>query len=143
MDLLTVDTLSDAQFIQEFEAARLSRTTWTHRAHIRMAWYYLTRLGSWQTVLPLVRAGINRLNDANGVINGYHETVTVAFLRIIAHRIASGSTMLDWEAFAAAHPDLFNQDAPILLRYYQRETLFSALARQQFVEPDLAALPPA
>jgi hypothetical protein len=45
------------------------------------------------------------------------------------------------DAFIEANPALL--DTRIMLTHYSRERLFSDAARREFVEPDLAPIPPA
>ena len=42
----------------------------------------------------------------------------------------------DFEAFAAANPDLLGPSRAFLLAYYSPETLDGEIARRQFVPPD-------
>jgi hypothetical protein len=88
---------------------------------------------------------LRRFTADHGKHGLYHETVTAAFLALIHQRMAedlgaqgqeialAGARALDWERFAAAHPDLFASD--LLARYYSKETLRSDLARHCFVLP--------
>lgn len=127
-------------FIQRFESALIPRSGWTHAAHIKMAYLYLKQYGDWQTALPIVRRGIQKLNQANKVYDGYHETITVSFLRIMADRLKHPKNA-DWTYFEQNNSDLFDYRLPIFLRYYAKETIFSAEARERFVTSDLIALP--
>ena len=92
-------------FLAEFEAAAIPSERWSHRAHIRMAFLYL-RDHSFPDALARIRAGILALNQANGVQDtpesGYHETVTVAWARIIASTILAHGPTEDFDSFAEA-----------------------------------------
>jgi hypothetical protein len=66
----------------------------------------------------------------------YHETITWAFLLIIAERQARCGAVT-WDDFAAANADLLVWKPSILERYYSTEVLRSDLARNVFVFPDL------
>ncbi len=137
--------MTDDEFLAAFEACALARTEWTHAAHVRMAWLYATRAAD---PLPLARAGIRKLNasfarpegappDPRG-LDGYHETITTAFVRVIAARVRAGES---FAAFAARNPDLFDRTFPALLAHYSPARLYSAEAKAAFVEPDRAELP--
>lgn len=133
---------TNQQFLLAFKQGLILKEEWTHEAHIRMGWLYLNQHGSWQVALPLVRCGIQHLNQAYGNLTGYHETLTVAFLRIINARIVRHVPMItepDWDRFKSENPDLF--DRRLMLRYYQPETLLSGQARQEFVPPDCQCFP--
>lgn len=131
--------MTDDEFLAAFEAAAFSRPEWTHEAHVRMAWLYLTRFPTAQA-LELVRTGIQKLNARVGSPDGYHETITAAFVRVIAARLEPGE---GYAAFRGRNPELFDRALAALLRHYTRERLHSPEARRAFVEPDGAALPPA
>ena len=66
----------------------------------------------------------------------YHETITWAFLLLIAERLAANPCQ-HWEPFAAANQDLLVWKPSILERYYSKELLASDLARRTFLMPDL------
>ena len=70
---------------------------------------------------------------------GYHETLTLAWARLIAARMGSCGEGEDFAAFIRRHPDLLTSAA--ILRYYSRERIFSLRARREFVLPDLEPLP--
>jgi hypothetical protein len=129
--------VSDDEFLSAFEAAAFTRPEWTHEAHVRMAWLYLTRFPAPQA-LDLVRTGIQKLNAKIGSPDGYHETITVAFVRVIGSRLVPGER---WPAFRARNPDLLDRTLSALLRHYTKDRLHSPEARRAFVEPDLVELP--
>jgi GNAT superfamily N-acetyltransferase len=128
----------ELMFLRDFEACTLLETQWTHPAHVRMAWLYLTQSDS-SSALAKIRAGIMRFNEK--VLDRrqeYHETVTVAFARIISDRIIPGEA---WAQFERRIDDLLNRTSPILETYYSKDLLGSVRARQTFVEADLCGLP--
>ena len=148
--------MTDDEFLRAFEGCTLDRKEWTHEAHVRMAWLCLTRVESDEDVFERVRSGIKKLNaefvyrqqiscarapekapDPRG-LDGYHETVTVAFVTVIASRIRPGE---GFTAFRDRNPDLFDRSFPALLRHYSPGRLFSSPAKAEFIEPDLEPLP--
>jgi hypothetical protein len=147
--------MTDDEFLSRFESGTLERFQWTHEAHIRMAWLYLSRF-PFSVALQRVRNGIWRLNSVFNQMkppeprrswlpcltrskpkSGYHETVTVAYVRLIASRRLEEE---DFPAFRERNPDLFDSKNPVLHRMYSRERLESQEARRAFVEPDLQRL---
>jgi hypothetical protein len=131
--------MTDDEFLAAFEAAAIPRPDWTHEAHVRMAWLYLTRLPHAEA-LERVRSGIRKLNGAIGSPDGYHETITVAYVRVIASRLRDGEA---FPAFRDRNPDLLDRTLSALLRHYSAERLRSAEARRAFVAPDCGPLPDA
>jgi hypothetical protein len=150
--------MTDDEFLAAIEECTIARKEWTHEAHVRMAWLYLTRILSDADVFDRVRSGIKKLNltfvrrqqmscmrqpvktpDPRG-LDGYHETITVAFVTVIASRIVPGE---DFATFRDRNPDLFDRTFPALLKHYSPERLFSSPAKMEFIEPDREPLPEA
>lgn len=127
--------MTDAEFLAAFEACTISRADWTHEAHVRMAWLYLTTR-PFPDALHQIRTGIQRYNNSLGG-TGYHDTITVAFARLIASRLGGDS----YAAFRAANPDLMDRTLAALRPYYSEARLRSDEAKAAFVEPDLRPLP--
>jgi hypothetical protein len=130
----------DENFLQMFEQCSLDGKCWTHTAHVRMAWLQMQRASSFDEALARIRTGIVSFNaSVNGV--GYHETITVAFARLIYDRRQSDSESKTWLDFLSRHGDLVSKENPILHAYYSPEILSSDEARAKFVEPDRKPLP--
>lgn len=128
----------ELNYLRSFETCTLPKSEWTHRAHIRMAWLYLTQFGGAEA-LDRIRTGILRFNtEVLDRRQEYHDTVTVAFTRLISDRMIPGET---WTLFSRRIDDIVDRESPILETYYSRELLGSARARERFVDPDLCELP--
>ncbi len=125
-------------------ARTLPKPEWTHAGHLMAALY-------WHRHHPhLVQAGkigdvIRAYNEATGVINddkgGYHETITLAYLRMTAwfldqfpcdHPLSDVAQALLASDFAA-------REWP--LEHWQKASLFSPFARANWMEPDIKPLP--
>jgi hypothetical protein len=131
--------MTDEEFLAAFEWCTLPRAEWTHAAHVRLAWLYLGRL-PFDQALGQVRDGIRRYNAAHGS-DGYHETITVAFVVLIRSRMADEGAGEGFAGFQARNPDLLDRGLLLLGRHYDPATLSSAVARQRFVVPDRESLP--
>lgn len=135
--------LGDDEFIAAFESCRVESGCWTHRAHVRMAWNYL-RTCSFDQALGRIRDGLNRLNAKHGVPDaldrGYHETMTRAWLHIVAATMTKHGPADSSIAFCNAQPHLLIRT--LLRLYYTQDRIMSAEAKARFVEPDIAPLPP-
>jgi hypothetical protein len=140
-DTLEMTSLDDAALWSAFWSATLPAPAWTHRSHVRVAFLHLDQWTLDEAHLRM-RVGIIRLNASHGLeetpSRGYHETITRAWLALVAHARAA-DTYADSNALLAAHPDLL--DRGLALRFYSRSRLMSLRARATFVEPDLAPLP--
>jgi hypothetical protein len=125
-----------------FERCQLGGPAWNHRAHLVVALWYLLHHGPDEAG-ERVRAGIQRLNAANGVpqtpARGYHETITRFYLWAVARHLRDappGSSVTDLaNTLVATWGD---KNRP--LEYYSRDRLFSWKARTGWVEPDLKEL---
>jgi ribosomal protein S18 acetylase RimI-like enzyme len=134
--------MDDVTLIREFEARTLPFSEWRHATHIRVAWSYVTRY-PFDEALARVRRGIAAYNAANKVneteLYGYHETITEAWLRVVADHVARYGACANSEAFLIEQPHLA---AKSLLRvFYSRERVVTPEAKRGFVSPDRAPLP--
>lgn len=132
----------DVQLLRDFERRAIPEDEWTHRAHLRVAFSYLCRFDA-PTALRCLRRGIDALNRSHGKPNAYHETITVAWVRILAERMGNRTPWMHSHRFLDVHADLVGPDSlgPLLV-HYTRERLLGPEARAAFVEPDRAPLPP-
>lgn len=126
---------SDAELIEDFVSAALPADQFHHAQHVRVAWLFVRDHGMPAALVEFTTA-IKRFAEAKGAHGLYHETITWAFLLIIAERLARKPAGT-WDAFAADNADLLSWKPSILDRYYSKELLASALARATFVMPDL------
>lgn len=99
----------DDVFLQQFETRTLPFAQWTHRAHLKIAYLYLTRL-DFDAAAQKVCNGIRAYNAANNVpespTRGYHQTTTMAWLHIIAAMLAEYGPAATAEEFIDAQPQL-------------------------------------
>lgn len=125
-------------------ACRLSRSEWTHEAHLAATTYLLLKRPDVEldSELPGI---IRRFNESVGGVNsdreGYHETITRVFLhgvRIFLSKADTGEPLHQLVNGLLLAPT-GRRDWP--LRFYSPDRLFSVEARRHFVEPDLEALP--
>jgi hypothetical protein len=120
--------------MERFVDASLPASEFHHEQHVQVAWLFVREHGM-PAALGAFTQAIKRFADAKGATGLYHETITWAFLLLIAERQARCGAAT-WDAFAAANPDLLVWKPSILERYYSRKTLSSDLARKVFVFPD-------
>lgn len=136
--------MDDDAFLARFETCAIPLSEWNHRAHLRIAYAYLRRHGL-DGAVKRMRAGIPRFNASKGIGDaldmGYHDTLTVAWLKILDAMIAVHGPEEDATAFLDKHTHLHSK---VLLRlYYSRDRILTWDAKRRFVEPDLAPLPSA
>jgi adenylate kinase family enzyme len=123
-----------------FEACEIPAKEWTHAAHMVVGLWHVHRYGADDALIRL-RSGIRRLNESHGGVNsatnGYHETITAAYVQLLAQYLASGSMdmSLDMKAIGLLGSPLASRD--VLFTFYSRERLMSTAARAGWLEPDL------
>ena len=121
------------EMVALFEACQLPYPRWTHRAHLGVALCYL-RQYSFEVALERVRYHIPLYNRTCGDPDGYHETITILFLKRLKqylHEVAEPATL---GASIEVLVSVCNMQWP--LHYYSPERLWSAEAKLTWVEPD-------
>lgn len=134
--------IDDETFLREFETQRWLLEKWHHRDHIKLAYLYLRRFG-FEEAVGKIRTGIKAHNATHGVpespTSGYHETVTIAWLRLVDLVLCEYGPANSADEFFEQHQELSQKKT--LRLFYSRERFMSAEAKVRFVEPDLAPLP--
>lgn len=131
--------MTDEQLMRDFEAGRVPEGGFHHPQHVRVAWNYL-RAHALPEALGRFCQGLKQFAEAQAASGLYHETITVAYLLLINERL-SLSRDLDWDGFAAAHPELLSWKPSLLDCLYRPDTLASERARRVFVMPDCVTPP--
>ena len=121
--------------LARFVRGETDPATFTHREHVRMAFELLRRCDFPEAALHYSRA-LQALTARAGVPGKFHQTMTVAFLSLIAERLFEHGTQT-FETFTRDHPDLL--DRSVLERLYDPERLASAAARTTFLLPTMPA----
>lgn len=119
--------------IARFRLGCIAPDTFTHGEHLRMAFVMLHRYEFLEAALYYSRA-LRRMCARAGHPEKFNQTLTIAFLSLIAERIAA-DPCAEFEAFVAGNPDLMN--AGMLARHYSAQRLSGAIARRTFLLPDL------
>jgi hypothetical protein len=130
--------LTDLEFARRFEACELPNDGFHHRDHIRLAWIYVQRYGEMEA-RGRIAGAIRKFAARHGHTDKYHETMTVAWLRLVASgmaRVPPDATFID---LTIAVPELL--DKRTIEKFYSSAVLASGEARQFWVEPDLQPLP--
>ncbi len=129
------DHLDDAALLAAFEALAIRPDDFHHREHVRVAFALLVREGDLAAAAVAFRRLLRRFADAHGAAAKYHETITWAYLAIIAERMQARAYASSRELLAA-NPDLLDHRGGALARHYDvGELLASPLARAAFVLP--------
>lgn len=127
-------------FILAFHSGTFPRENWHHSEHLILALWYLLHYPETK-ILELIRQQIIFYNQTVGIPNtensGYHETLTIFWLKIISDYLKTISPQTDFLIILEnlLNSDLNNPD--LSLQYYTSDRLFSVTARQTFLAPNL------
>lgn len=134
--------MTDRELLHQFEACTFPAEKWDHRAHLTAAYQYL-RDHFPDDAIDHMRRGIKKYNKAMNVPDsldrGYHETMTVAWMKILHAMMQSLGAEDSAGAFLEKQSFLLNKR--LLLLFYSRDLIMSERAKREWVEPDLAPLP--
>jgi uncharacterized glyoxalase superfamily protein PhnB len=125
--------LSDAEFLEQFDAGTLDLRTFDHEAHFRAAWLCL-RGAPFKDALARLRRGLKRLAISAGQPQRYHETITVAYARLIYRQMRLLNDP-PWDEFKARSAELLAPDMAALRALYGEGALDAPDARKTFVPP--------
>jgi hypothetical protein len=125
--------------LEQFVRGEVDPRVFPHGEHVRMGFEMLRRHDFAAAAFHYSQA-LRAMTERIGKPQAFHQTVTIAFLALIAERMQAGgqsaSQQLEFAAFAAANPDLMSKS--ILERWYSPQRLGSEAARATFLLPDRA-----
>lgn len=125
------------ELVRAFETCEIHPAEFRHYQHLAVALWYVKRL-PYEGASQKMREGIKRLATAYGKM-GYHETITLFWLSMVRGFVlksSSGSTLFELANRVAE--EFGNKN--LIADYYSEETLKSARAKDEWVEPDLKVL---
>ena len=121
----------DCPELVKFVHGETDAAAFPHREHVRMAFEMLRRHDFAESVWLFSRA-LRAMTAKAGKPQAFNQTVTVAFLALVAERLAAAPAS-GFTAFEGRHPDIF--DKTILRRWYSPERLADEITRRVFVLP--------
>lgn len=131
--------MTDDDFVSAFSACRLAPEHFDHRGHLRIAWLLLRR-HPLERAIEEICGGIDRIARHFGAPDKFNRTLSEALVRLIAHAAARAPAGT-FDEFLAANPVFVTDVRGVLAQYYSADLLHSANAKQNFLRPDLQALP--
>lgn len=127
--------LNDAEFLASFHSCVLPPACFRHADHLRLAWLHIQQ-HSLEVAIDNVCQGIQAYAAHLGKPELYHETMTVAWVRLIAsHDEAT------FDEFLRLNQHRLNVD--LLHRFWSPERLSRSQARAAWLAPDRMPLPSA
>ena len=130
---------ADIEFRGQMESCAFPASEFNHRAHLRLAYIYLTQ-NSTDGSAELMRDAINRFLVHNGVDpSKFHETLTKAWILAVHHLMDRTGNSTSAGEFIGSNSEML--DTKIMMTHYSAEVLFSDEARTAFVQPNLDPIP--
>ena len=104
-----MDQIDDALLVSRFEALAVDPRQFRHREHLRLAFAMLAT-ADFGSASVRYRRALRRFADAAGAAGKYQETLTRAWLALVAERMATTPYASSFDLLAA-HPDLLDTRA--------------------------------
>ena len=123
--------------VRSFETCEIHPAEFKHYQHLAVALWYVANL-SYEDAGNKMRAGIQRLAAAYGK-TGYHETITVFWLRMVREFFMDTRRGESITTLANLLVQKF-ADKNLIRNYYSEGLLASSKAKAEWVEPDLKPL---
>lgn len=124
--------------VSAFEACSFHPAEFRHYQHLTVALWYVWHLPLDEATAKMTE-GIRRLAETYGKM-GYHETITLFWLRIVANFVAESRGKVSLTATANSLIDSCN-DKNLIGEFYSAQLLATDKAKAEWLEPDLKALP--
>ena len=123
--------------VSSFETCSFHPSEFRHYQHLTVALWYMWH-HSLAEATARMTSGIRKLAETYGK-TGYHETITLFWLRVVAN-FAAEHRHEPIPAAANALIDSYD-DKDFIRQYYSAELLASSEAKAEWIEPDLKPLP--
>lgn len=129
----------DLLFRRAFETGEVAPAQFDHRAHLRLAYVYLSELDD-DTAFRAMRDALRAFLERHGIdVAKYHETLTRAWILAVRHFMAKSPGTESADELITRHPEML--DSKIMKTHYSTDLLYSPEARADFVDPDLDPIP--
>ena len=125
---------NESALLSAFLNDQIDSRDFRHADHVRVGFELLDR-HTFPDALAAYSVALRGIAARAGNPGAYHETITVAFLSLIAeHRLAGHHT--EFDDFVRDNPELM--DKSLIGHWYPPERLMSDIARRTFVMPEAA-----
>src|SRR5688572_10515794 len=117
----------DQDFRTEFEACSFPPAQFSHRAHIRLAYVYLTQHDTDAAHQPMQDDLMTFLQFHGADVSKDHETMTRAWVLAVRHFMEISPDFESSEVVIQSNPRML--DSKIMMTHYSASVLFSDEAR--------------
>ncbi len=127
--------LSDTAFEKQFQEGTFDPALFTHEAHLRLAWLYISKYGVAATI-PKICAEIRYFAAQNGAPDKFNQTLTEAAVKAVYHFMLKSKTE-SFQEFVAEFPRLKYRFKDLMAAHYSFDIYNNPVAKQRFLAPDL------
>ncbi|MEO9572346.1 MAG: hypothetical protein ABJH82_00200 [Polaribacter sp.] len=127
--------ISDEEFEEQFTSNKFRPLWFTHEAHLRLAWIYVTKYGK-QIAFEKYSKQLQDFANKYNVDGKYNTTVTFASIQIMNAYIQK-SDAYDFQDFINEFSELKTNFKEIISNYYSTDVFTSIEAKQNILQPDL------
>ncbi len=127
--------LSDDAFCKQIERCTLDAGTFTHEAHVRLAWIQINTFGLEHAKENIQTQLLNFVEHA-GAKEKYHSTLTVAAVEVV-NRFIRQSNSTTFEEFIEEFPELIYNFRDLINRHYSFDIFTSKKAKLTYVKADV------
>ena len=127
--------MTDSSLLRKFEIGKIPAAEFGHKEHVQAAWEMLQTYPFLEAV-SRYSTRIESMARAMGAHDKFNVTITVAFMSLIAEKMAA-CPKTGFDRFYASHPELRRNP---LKDWYSDQRLGSDLARRVFLMPEAKAI---
>ena len=127
--------LSDLTFERQFREGALDPALFTHEAHLRLAWLYITQYGV-ASALQKISTEIKQFTIRHGAPDKFNKTLTVAAVKAVYHFILK-SKAKGFQEFVTEFPRLKYHFKDLMAAHYSFDIYTNPKAKQHFLPPDI------
>ena len=109
----------------------------THEAHLRLAWIFITNYGS-EIALEKYSSQLQKFANKHNADGKYNATVTFASIQIMKHFIEK-SDAYDFQDFINEFQQLKTNFKDVLKTHYSGDIFTSLEAKKYILQPDLVS----
>ncbi|MDH7447045.1 hypothetical protein [Aquimarina sp. 2201CG14-23] len=131
----THNDFNDLEFEKRFKDCSLNPSLFTHEAHLRLAWIYITSY-DLEVACDMITNQILAYVVSLGETDKFNKTLTVAAIKIVNHFIQK-STSTSFQNFIIEFPELNYNFKQLINSHYSFDIFNSEKAKKTFLEPDL------
>lgn len=127
--------LTDVLFEERFSLGKFRPLWFTHEAHLRLAWIYITKYGV-ASAFQKYSEQLYEFAIKYNATSKYNATVTYAAIKIVAHYILKSNSD-NFKDFITEFPELKANFKDLLAKHYSKNIFTLEIAKKTILEPDL------